>query len=135
MASNSPRTPTGGSEPVTPSRKALLDNTKWSAERVFNLFDEDKGGTLDTEELAAALTATVGKRFDKTKAQPYMEKYDADKSGELDKDEFKRLVDEVRADLAKAKKEGASRGPPHPPNPANTHFTLLSRLCFNGCYE
>ena len=54
------------------------------------------GGTLDTAELAQALTATVGKRYDINMAKPYMEKYDADASGTLDLTEFKALVKDVR---------------------------------------
>ncbi|GMH78125.1 hypothetical protein TL16_g07679 [Triparma laevis f. inornata] len=86
------------------NKQELLDNTKWSAEKVFELFDEDKGGTLDTSELAQALTATVGKRFDLTMATPYMEKYDSDASGTLNIEEFRLLVKDVRDDMAAKKK-------------------------------
>ncbi|GMH87279.1 hypothetical protein TrST_g6482 [Triparma strigata] len=86
---------------LTPSRQALKDNTKWSASRVFGLFDYDQNGTLDMTELAEALTATVGKRLDDALAKPYMEKYDVDNSGTLDLGEFEKLVKDVRQDMAK----------------------------------
>lgn len=52
-------------------------------------------------ELAEALTATVGKRFDDVMAKPYMEKYDVDNSGTLDLGEFEKLAKDVRQDMGK----------------------------------
>jgi len=42
------------------SNAALKDDSMWTPDRVFALYDADNSGTLDLEELNKALTASKG---------------------------------------------------------------------------
>ena len=69
--------------------------------RTFHKFDHDRSHTIDTSELRAALYS-LGLVADDKHAMLILTKYDASRNGALEFDEFKRLVDDLRAYQAHA---------------------------------
>ena len=64
-------------------------------EATFRRFDADASGSIDVDELHAALGELgLGASMDQTRQ--VMGRYDADRSGTLELGEFRRLVDELR---------------------------------------
>ena len=79
-------------------------------ERIFNQFDDDNSRSIDRGELKQALKS-LGMEVDNNQAAGVLAKYDADGSGTLRLDEFRRLVGELRA----FQEEQAAAPPPTPP--------------------
>ena len=64
--------------------------------RVFAAIDTDGDGSIDPEELRVALSQ-LGVRVDSEEANRQFRKYDADRSGRIELNEFSRLVKELPA--------------------------------------
>lgn len=64
--------------------------------RIFRKADVDGSGTIDADELHAALFA-LGMSTDSSQARAILRRYDVDANGTLDAQEFARLVAEIRA--------------------------------------
>merc|ERR1712048_713191 len=58
---------------------------------VFDEFDTDKGGSIDENELRAALTK-LGRNLDEHEANKIFREIDVDGNGEIDFEEFKVMV-------------------------------------------
>eukprot|EP01063_Lacrimia_lanifica_P008622 TRINITY_DN15695_c0_g1_i1.p2 TRINITY_DN15695_c0_g1~~TRINITY_DN15695_c0_g1_i1.p2 ORF type:complete len:191 (+),score=117.85 TRINITY_DN15695_c0_g1_i1:59-574(+) len=59
---------------------------------VFDLFDSDGSGTIDSDEIGAVLTAFGFSKLDDDEVKALVAKYDVDFSGTLEYDEFEDLV-------------------------------------------
>ena len=64
--------------------------------RIFAAIDTDGDGSIDPEELRVALSQ-LGVRIDSEEAHRQFKKYDADRSGRIELNEFSRLVKELPA--------------------------------------
>ena len=96
---------------MSPTSRTLNDPKKWDASRVFSLYDVDGSNTLTLDELSNALTATIGRKVSATKARSYMERFDENNDGVLDRNEFSKLVVDVKSHLDKKDvSEGEGRG-------------------------
>ena len=63
---------------------------------MFEQYDRDRSGDLDVGELKAAL-AKLGLPSDTSGAAEVFHKFDANRSGRLELEEFYRLVEQLRA--------------------------------------
>jgi Ca2+-binding EF-hand superfamily protein len=83
------------------SVSAVMTTTgKKLADKVFNLFDANRDGSIDRDELAAALRAT-GEPVSDGHVSKLLEKYDTDGDGTLSREEFNEfhnMVNEENAD-------------------------------------
>lgn len=61
-------------------------------DEVFNMFDDDNSGAIDAAELASALYTITGEKLPREEAIAIIQKYDRDKSGEVDREEFSVMV-------------------------------------------
>eukprot|EP01046_Picozoa_sp_COSAG06_P009655 COSAG06_NODE_507_length_14929_cov_109.047067_4_plen_2293_part_00 len=73
---------------IAPSKSMVKPKTDEQLRRVFEDADEDKGGSLDRDEIAA-LAVKLGKRLSKKELDEAMKDMDEDGSNEVDFDEFK----------------------------------------------
>ena len=78
---------------TSPSKIPALTDT---VARTFALYDRDDSGGIDVAELRDALAA-LGLAADSSQAQALLARYDTDRSGTLELDEFRSLIDQLRA--------------------------------------
>ena len=74
----------------------------------FKKYDEDGGGTIDCDELAALLRDCGLKDLATADVEELFAEADADGSGEIDFDEFKKMIATLEAREAKYRKSGES---------------------------
>jgi Ca2+-binding EF-hand superfamily protein len=60
-------------------------------QEVFNAFDKDSGGSIDTDELGAAMKA-LGAESSRAELEKLVEEIDEDGNGEIDFDEFCAMI-------------------------------------------
>ena len=69
----------------------------WSdSTSVFNLFDLDNSGYIDSVEVRGALTCALDKLVTDDECAKLFKEFDADQNGLLDMDEFKTMVDALK---------------------------------------
>ena len=59
---------------------------------VFRMFDEEDCGSINVTELTSALFTVTGEQMSREEALALMNRYDKDRSGEIDLSEFETLV-------------------------------------------
>ena len=74
--------------------ESLLDDTK--IKEMFDMFDSDGGGTIDTEELSSAFMS-LGISDTKEEIDQLVVQIDTDGSGEIEFDEFKEVIYKLQA--------------------------------------
>ncbi|GBG28233.1 Calmodulin-related protein [Hondaea fermentalgiana] len=78
-------------ESDTESELQLTEEQQEQFKKVFDRFDKDNGGTIDAEELEAAMHE-LGQNPTKVELQEMIEAVDADKSGTIDFAEFLNMM-------------------------------------------
>lgn len=63
-------------------------------DQVFDMYDSDKNGTIETSELQSLLTA-LGRKTSKADINTFLELVDTDKSGTISKKEFMAAMEEI----------------------------------------
>lgn len=68
-------------------------NANWKEElqEAFNHFDEDKSGTIDTQEIVHAMTR-IGQKLTQKQAKDFVAAADADGDGEINYEEFVNVL-------------------------------------------
>ena len=70
----------------------LFNTTATTAEEAFRAIDTNQSGSLDAAELRAAMTQAGAKAWPLARIQFAVEKFDQNKNGKLDMNEFKQLL-------------------------------------------
>ena len=79
-------------EATTEAYDATADPSFWEPENLFDVFDADKNGTIDLDELVVGLTVTLQRKVSLSEASEKLAAYDTDLNGSLSKEEFVSLV-------------------------------------------
>ena len=72
----------------------LTEEQKADLHEAFDLFDKDGGGTINTDELKC-LFRCFDIKLTKTETRKLIEEHDADKSGEIDFNEFVLMMSKI----------------------------------------
>ena len=73
------------------ARQRLISEKEWTAERLFQIFDDDKNGKLDRDEIAKAITAMIERVPTEQQLEEMYGKYDANGDGAFDLEELKAM--------------------------------------------
>lgn len=76
---------------------AAEDPPERTTSEIFAQLKKSKDGSVDVNELRSALDRGIFKRSKEDPAEAWMAKYDADRSGALDKEEYRRLIVDIDA--------------------------------------
>jgi hypothetical protein len=76
------------------SRQADIADREWTPTRIFAIFDVDKNGLLDRDEIEDAVTAMIEKIPTEEKLAALYAKYDANGDGQFDMQELESMVED-----------------------------------------
>ena len=77
-----------------PKNNQTLEERMQMINEVFDNFDKDKGGYIDSRELASVLRA-LGRGKDQKEIDEFMEKVDKNKNGRIERQEFMDAMNEM----------------------------------------
>eukprot|EP00290_Baffinella_frigidus_P026935 CAMPEP_0180221312 /NCGR_PEP_ID=MMETSP0987-20121128/19789_1 /TAXON_ID=697907 /ORGANISM="non described non described, Strain CCMP2293" /LENGTH=814 /DNA_ID=CAMNT_0022182683 /DNA_START=95 /DNA_END=2539 /DNA_ORIENTATION=- len=82
-------------------RDASRGNTNYAAlaEKMFDIFDKDKTGQIEQEEVLEQMER-MGKNWDREGIQYFFSQIDRDNSGVIDKDEFIEYISKVQSEIS-----------------------------------